>query len=310
MLRHARMHHAHFPSFFACAYRLALSLLEVAQHPQQLATVDTADPRESPDLPTLDPPARGVGPLDAPAVTRDVATQAHHVGEDGSGRVLAKLAPGSRSRHLFHQPGALVQPSLIGEEQGAAHDAPGSKVPIVRAIGDPGRAFDQSECAREIAAGARCIGVRDREVAVGRCFVRERLRPALEQVLGALEPAHREGVLHVRDVLAPQREGTQRCSMIVAALQVGRVRGLAVEIDWSDRPVQYAALAKRSRSSGSSVREAATVEKRSYARPQAQWATLVLASLSIASVDLGASTLGCCHGEGAAATGFDCAARS
>ena len=98
---------------------------------------------------------------------------------------------------------------------------------VARALGDPHRAIDQPERSREVPPRPRRVGVRDREVAVGRSGVRERLGPALEQLLGALQPGRGDGVLHVRDVLAPQRERAQRRSLVIAPLQVRRERGLA-----------------------------------------------------------------------------------
>ena len=235
--RQARMDRAHGGNLVARAARLVLRFLEVAGHPQQLAAVDPADPRETMDPLPLEPPVRSVGPLEASAVVREVATEAHHVGEDGSGRVATELASGGRRRRLFHEPISLGQPSLIHEEHRAAHHAPRSEIPVRGAVGDLQGAVHQPERPGEIAARPRRIGVRDRQVAVDHGRVRERLGSALEQMFGAPEPARRDGVLHVREVLAPQRERTHRGSLLISAFEVRGVGGLTE----GDRPARISA---------------------------------------------------------------------
>ena len=150
VLRHAGVHHAESRDLLARTGCFAIRFLEVAQHPQELAPVDPTDPWESLDGLAIEPTTRCVGPFDATAIAREVATEAHHVGEDRPGRISAELAPGRRRRDLLHEPVALGQPALVDQEHGAAHHAPRSEVPVARALGDPHRAIDQPERSREV----------------------------------------------------------------------------------------------------------------------------------------------------------------
>ena len=63
----------------------------------------------------------------------------------------------------------------------------------------------------------------DREVAVRRSRIRERIGAALQEVLRAFQPRRGDGILHVREVLPPEREGTEGRALVVPILEVGSV---------------------------------------------------------------------------------------